>query len=459
MTNPVDPSAINPLYSGTDLGDDLTLTHTNLFGTGVDPTQPGVNPVQSQAIVDGIHQLVNGGDATGLDASTVPTNLSQFPQEYVVATPPRYTSVLEDAAGTWTPTTTATATGLTGTHVFGATADHLIVRVAFDLSATPTSMTAMCGSAPMTRLNTPTGAIGIVAFGLAVDQSGGLLGSQTITVALGGTPTVHFLSAQSTSFIGVASVGGVGYSNAQVGPNPSVTLVSSALKCIAQSFFNRMSGASAAMSAYSKTQTANTGNVVNGSINYAHLSGYAAGAPSVTFSAASTGVSTWYSLAVVLIPSPSAEVGSFFKQVRQQTGTFSVLSGENLFTNGFFETNRVCTSDIISAPTSANQITVSYEGAYLVKIRIALNGTATNYYACPILYQNGSVVEYGGPPIFVSNNSNNYAIEATFIVYCAANDTLQPGMWCSTAVTNLVTGEATGLHTLWSCALMNRSYM
>lgn len=41
MTGPIDANMINPMYSGTDLADDLANKDVNLFGSGVDPTVPG----------------------------------------------------------------------------------------------------------------------------------------------------------------------------------------------------------------------------------------------------------------------------------------------------------------------------------------------------------------------------------------------------------------------------------
>lgn len=149
---------------------------------------------------------------------------------------------------------------------------------------------------------------------------------------------------------------------------------------------------------------------------------------------------------------PPSVIGSGFRQYRSNTAgvSISTTGTPTLLPNSLFDTNQWLTADLTSAPATANKVTVSIPGWYMVTIcyRILTGGV----HLWPVLYHNGSAVQQGNLVPEVGSNYNAPA-QSTFLVYCAAGDTLQPGIFVSSSTS--IYGEATGSYSYWEVALVN----
>jgi hypothetical protein len=150
---------------------------------------------------------------------------------------------------------------------------------------------------------------------------------------------------------------------------------------------------------------------------------------------------------------PPAVIGSGFRQYLASTTQVNLVSGTNLLPNSYYDTNQWQSADLTYAAGTNNELTVSVAGWYMVKISLYTKTSgAGNNQLGPVLYHNGSVVQRGS--LLVTVDGGSLIASDSFIVYCAAGDTLQPGSF-----TNISTfgtwGEATGTYSYWEVALMN----
>lgn len=151
---------------------------------------------------------------------------------------------------------------------------------------------------------------------------------------------------------------------------------------------------------------------------------------------------------------PPAAVGSGFRAYRTTTTPVTLSAGDNLLANNFFDTVATVTTDLTSAPATNNKVTVSVAGWYVVTVSLALN-IGSGGSAGPALYKNGSVIRHGTINTSLTG-TGYYSATGTFVVYCAAGDYLQPGVYCDAGSVSGTKGEATGTWTYWELAFSNR---
>ena len=150
---------------------------------------------------------------------------------------------------------------------------------------------------------------------------------------------------------------------------------------------------------------------------------------------------------------PAATIGSVFRQYRASTSTVTIASGNNLLANSFFDTNQYLTSDLTYAAGTQNKLTISVAGTYMVKMSFYIDaGGAGSNALGPILYHNGSVAQFGNQVVTSSGYTGPWG--DSFLIYCAAGDTLQPGTSSNISTFNLF-GESTGAYCYWEVALCN----
>lgn len=155
---------------------------------------------------------------------------------------------------------------------------------------------------------------------------------------------------------------------------------------------------------------------------------------------------------------PPAVIGSGFRAYRSNTTAVSLtntgVANASLLPSDFFGgangVTQWITADLAYASATNNQITVSLEGWYQVTICL-YQPTHPNCSLAPVLYQNGSVLEVG----YYAPGSSSYNSQSTFLVYCAKNDTLQPG-YSTNTTGSTISGESTGAMSYWSVTLLNR---
>jgi hypothetical protein len=150
---------------------------------------------------------------------------------------------------------------------------------------------------------------------------------------------------------------------------------------------------------------------------------------------------------------PPSTVGSGFRAYRNSTSTVAASLNDNLFGNSFFDTTQYLTSDLTYAAGTNNKLTVSIDGWYQVTLAFRPNTSSGSDVYQGTISRNGTLIQRGNAQ--TSGTGTQRVIAASFIVYCAANDYLQPGYWA--ASTNPFAGESTGAATYWEVALINRS--
>lgn len=433
-----------------------------------------------------MHQITYGGAATntGLDVTSLKAMLAAQPAATVVPAPnPSSTgSPIHGSSGTgWTPTTSSTgltAMSTSGAHTIAAGDNYVVTRA---LYITKTGVfpatSAAYGTQPMSSITgrnfvgavTVSGiayALYIETFGLSNPASGAQ--TPVVTVTPGTGNLVYCVAACSDSYSGVYSVSSVGLNDGAAG-NPSQSVSSAAIDVVVQ-HFALLDTVTLTASAYSQTSRANSGAINTGAGVFAVLvAGDAPGAGTVSFAATSSTTASpqdWGGIAINLIGAGVAPLGSGFRQYRTLTATVAAGTGSSLFPNSFFDTNDKITPDYTSAPATNNKITVANAGWYMVTVSCSLggnSGSTAQTAISPLLYHNGSIYQWGNPSLYfdysLTGDFGATAMGSSFIVYCNAGDTLQPGYNTSSANSLTLTGEATGGKTYWSVALLNRSLL
>lgn len=139
MTGAIDPSFINPVYSGASLSDDITNTNSNLFGTGNDPTSA---PVQASNVT-GAQGHVNISETATSTWDGLVSGLNQ--------TPSTGNSLADVAQAAQTVAATAT-TALTTS----ATALNAVSAAPMFMALDPTQE----ANVPLTNLNATAAVVG-----------------------------------------------------------------------------------------------------------------------------------------------------------------------------------------------------------------------------------------------------------------------------------------------------------
>ena len=460
-------------------------TLQNLFGT----TNPNVAmPVQTkvipnitapmstdlQGVADQVQQAIHGGTGTNTPMGNIKPNMTQIPMANIQVSSVTATTVTQDAVGTAGFTTGSTSTLSNSSSItVGATANYLVAVVGVQTSLTsnpPSSLTVTQGSAQFTQLGTvstlssSSGQVyRLYFFGLPSPTTG----ASTVTAsAVGSGGIIVALSCTAVSLIGVSSVGTFASNPATIftsnsNSSPSMTFNSGSGRFIINSILNTNTpGYAASMSAYNQTLLTDTGSQGAGTSNLDVLVGSAAGGASVTLSALSNVVNSsqyWIEAAVDFLPAAAAQIGSTALISNTSTTAQNVVATTNTVLPNSFYNNTVYKTADIGYSTTGNTFTVTLSGTYTVTICILEAASLTQHVLRCILYHNGSVVQSGGAMLVSTTSAGTYIAQATFSVYCAANDTIQPGYWTTAAQTGLILGEATGTQCYFSIALANRS--
>lgn len=143
--------------------------------------------------------------------------------------------------------------------------------------------------------------------------------------------------------------------------------------------------------------------------------------------------------------------GSGFYAPRTNTGTITPSSGANVLPASFFDAATTITPDLTWTP-STSTLTMGLEGWYIFRIGLQCDSlTGTAYELGTVLYRNGSIAQEQ------TGGAATDAVSCTFIQYCTAGDTIQPGYIHGGGTGHTITGEATGVRTSFSGALLNLS--
>jgi hypothetical protein len=484
-STPVQAASVQNVLGGSTLGADLTALATNLFGSAT----PGVTTGSLQNIADALHQVTYGGAATGtgLDVTSLKTLLGQQPAATVVPPPnPSSSGAIARGAsstGSYAIWTSGHGVSTTVSHTPAAADNFVVVPVIYHSSATTGFSRSVTygtqGGGPNITLGSLTGPLYMggagnggyfysEVFGGFIPA--GLTGAQTVTLSTSvASPSgvSWFVCGYSNSYSGVVSVGAVASQGAPGNTgSPTSTVASATNDYVVQSFWT-WGAASAGLSAL----TGGTARYTSGSINavsvvgdyIAMISGDQPGATSITFGATpANGFDPWLGWSVNLIGSTTTPIGSGFTAYTTSTTAVGAgAAGNQLFPNSFYATTGQITSDYTYAPATANQLTVSQAGWYMVTINTGVRSAAlANNEMNLLLYQNGSVVRMalGSTQGALYTYSPKY-ISGSFIVYCNAGDYLQPGYSLDNAVSTPVVGDATGTYATFTVALMNRSLL
>ena len=155
---------------------------------------------------------------------------------------------------------------------------------------------------------------------------------------------------------------------------------------------------------------------------------------------------------------PPTVKGSSFRAYRTG-GTVNVPTGSAALATNFFDTQDFCSGDMQFNTANAT-LTIGIEGTYLVNVRYNVNNIPGGAKMNPSLSKNGQIIRQMGGAFadgsFSANSANG--AEGLALVYCLAGDTLTPGTVASTAMSNCLTGDATGTSCYFEVALMNLSY-
>jgi hypothetical protein len=165
---------------------------------------------------------------------------------------------------------------------------------------------------------------------------------------------------------------------------------------------------------------------------------------------------------------PPAAVGSGFRAYASSTpswASFNPTAASNNPVSGWstvgfpastFGTTQYITSDM-SYTSSTNTLTVTVAGWYQIVVshRISTSGTI---YTAVGFFKNGTFAQSGNGVGWTTGNTP--VVQGSFLVYCAAGDTLQPGLVYSTGASFTgATGDASGSLTYWEVAFMNRGQL
>jgi hypothetical protein len=376
-------------------------------------------------------------------------------------------AITHGASGTgWTPNITSGNTlTVNGSHTALVTDNCVAVPIIYAASGALAAInrSAFYGTGssttPMTSMGavpfpTAAGDVWLEWFVLLGDIPSG---PQTVAVEVSSINQIYYVAADSQSYGGVGTVANLLWENTGSNGNPSLSVSSAAGDMALTAFGVVYGGGSPTLASYSPTQRYNSGSFIGGSGEaVAFAVGEGPGAASVAFSAVASihnALEYWAAAGINLIATP-AVIGSGFRAYCTSTAAIASSTGVNLLPNNTFPNTSYMTSDYAYSATG-NTLTVENAGWYKVTIKL-LTDSYTTFLLGPVLYHKGAVAEYG---MMQYVQKDSMVISDTFLIYCNAGDTLQPGYYAGTAYSATFTGESTGTQCFWSASLMNRSLL
>lgn len=152
---------------------------------------------------------------------------------------------------------------------------------------------------------------------------------------------------------------------------------------------------------------------------------------------------------------PAPIIGSVCRVYRASTAGVGTAVAIQTVPGNTFDTVDKISPDMTWDKTTS-KLTVSKPGMYMVRVRLEFSTViGANANCCLAIYRNGAVYEYGAesdgaPGVYgvavVSGASN---LSETFMVYCDAGDSLQPGCVFGTQGLSIV-GDSTGAYTAFT---------
>lgn len=399
------------------------------------------------------------------NASAALTQLTAIPQQIVVPDlSGGASSVTFDNAGSGGSATNSsgsvsTPLSCTGTQTIGSTASIMVAAVTFSLVGSGSvsgNAQVSIGGQQMQSLGNIVQLSSVteyVEFFILWNPPVGA--SQTVTAtsyaAFGGVGSISF---ESASYVGATSISTL-ITNSGGGTSLSLSVPAAIANTMAVAAFSAgdvTTKANTALSSFTKTQRGNTTVQVN-STQYGYQSlafgDSVGGSGGVTFGATGADAfAIWAGVGIVL--SATSVIGSGFRAIAAGGVAQAATSGTHQivwFNSGTF-------TDDYSYNTSTCTLTVANAGWYAVKISFLTSGY-TSVSLGPILYQNGSIVQYG---ISIAPSSGAI-VGDSFLVYCNAGDTLNPGYSAATSLSGTFAAETSGTKTYFEVALMNRSLL
>lgn len=463
-------TSIAPTFGNGSLGEDLQQLGTTLFDSATQiadtiqyPAIPAitvggvVTDIRShiQSLVDNVVIPILGGGG-GNSPAAMATALTQIPHTNVLVPPNPGSGITWDANANGTPVTgTGASASLSWSHILDPAANCLIVRTSLTTTATQSpAVSVSCGSVPMAFLAQDNLGVGGQIWGLLSPPTG----SQTISIQLTTSSSGNYIiQGESDSYFGVASIGSSATTDGRLN-NPSHTVSSATGDVVVQIFTVINDTTAETLSSNNQTSRYNSGSTfnVNSGVFLSMLAQDANGAASVTFSvtASSHTSDNWDSVAVNLIPISSTPLGSGFRVMRSSVSTVSLTANPGVLPGSYFDTpDPNTTADYGYNSATTNTLTIGYAGWYSVTIKLlASSSLGTSNVLVPVLYQNGNPVEWGSGASAAARDASS-----TFILYCNADDTLQPGYAVASSISGVGDGATPPTRSYFAVSLMNRS--
>ncbi|MCV7174945.1 autotransporter outer membrane beta-barrel domain-containing protein [Mycolicibacterium sphagni] len=444
--------------------------------------------VDPQGIIDGIHQALNiGSTEFGNAIETVKTNLARIPVINIVPplnpSPGGASPVSSGVGGdvnvgntlTSGPASTLTAAW---SEDIADDSTYTVAAIVWETTGNAAgdsfTRTVMCGDVPMASLDvvaTSTDTQSAVElFGLANPPTGTGISFSAEVDSAHGASLLYAVAGSSQSFSGVGTAGAISTTLGS-GTALSQSVSADVGDYIVHAFVAGVaSHGNETLSDYSGTEMIynvaglRIGTSSAPSHSTAMVMGYTEGGGSpVDLTATSNNSAHWAGIAVVLAPLADV-IGSVGRWCRTSTTPAFLSAGTNLLPDSFFPDDGG-TSDDLPYSQTGNTVTVTDAGTYQVEIQLAgnLDTPATSTIVKAALYRGTG----GATPTVVSINAQGEHATSTssfsgcsgsFILYCNAGDTLQPGYNSehASSTTGFV-GDGTEATCYWSVALLNRS--
>ncbi len=402
----------------------------------------------AQAVIDNLHQAVNGGSTTGNAPSTIKSNLQTL-NTNLFGTSTTGTTLASSAIATGGISNTHLAAGaVTSTKI--ATAGVTGAHIASSAVGSSHIAAAAVGSTQIAT-NGVTGAhIAANAVGSTQIATNGVTGAHIASSAVGSS---HIASGA----VGATALAAAGITGGKIASNAvgSTHIVA-----------NGVTGAHIATNAVGSAQIANgavgSSQIATNGVTGAHIANNAVGAAQIILSQLTKSNIT--DLGKVYDAHVDA-IGSGATMVRTSTGTVNMTTngGAVALPASLFNSNVVTSADITASLTDG-KFTVSLEGWYYCELCIMVNLTIATalWKCCPVLLSNGPTGNrYGNDA--QSQNSATWAprwIKSSFEVYLQAGNYVRAGydaVNSSGTVSNFFTGEASGAQCYFSISLSNRS--
>jgi hypothetical protein len=136
--------------------------------------------------------------------------------------------------------------------------------------------------------------------------------------------------------------------------------------------------------------------------------------------------------------------------------------GNNALPNNFFDTLSYLSPDFTWTPGTANALTISIEGTYLINIRYDINTIPAGAKLDGVLGLNraGTITYKQGQATFcdgsVMANSSD-GVLSSFLMYLLAGDVIFPCTSAAGNYNNAITGDSSGSSAYFEATLVNRS--